>query len=64
MGNIEDAGVALAHELFHVLSNIGTHSRANNNLMLPNTSQTNVQLESGQCELAIKHAKANQLLFD
>jgi len=64
MENIDDAGVALAHELFHVLSNVGTHSRANNNLMLPETTPTNVELTSTQCEAAISNAIDSQLLFD
>jgi len=46
MENIDDSGVALAHELFHVLSNDGAHTRAENNLMQPSTSPTNIQLQS------------------
>lgn len=64
MENIEDSGVALAHELFHVLSNIGTHSRANNNLMQAKTSPTNIEIQPNQCESAIAHAKQSMLLFD
>jgi len=64
MENTEDAGVTLAHELYHVLSNVGTHSRASNNLMQPRTSPTNVELQSKQCETAIAHAKDSLLLFD
>lgn len=64
MENIDDVGVALAHELFHVLSNVGTHSDANNNLMLPKTSSSNVELQLAQCESAIAHAKESLLLFD
>jgi len=64
MENIDDAGLALAHELFHVLSNDGGHTRTKNNLMQPTTSPSNVELKSNQCELAIAHAKESLLLFD
>jgi len=64
MENIEDTGIALAHELFHVLSNVGTHSRATNNLMRSRTSAANIDLHTNQCEAAIAHAKQSLLLFD
>lgn len=64
MENIDDAGLALAHELFHVLSNDGGHTRTRNNLMQPTTSPSNVELKSNQCETAVAHAKESQLLFD
>ncbi len=64
MENIEDAGIALAHELFHVLSNSGEHNRIENNLMQARTSPENTQIQSTQCEAAITQAKNNLLLFD
>jgi len=64
MENVEDAGVALAHELFHVLANDGTHNQVNNNLMQSNTSPSNLELLPDQCEAAITNAKESQLLFD
>ena len=64
MSGIEDAGIALAHELFHVLTNTGEHNQIANNLMQTRTSQGRTVLEPMQCEAAIRTAKDNQLLFD
>jgi len=64
MQDIDDLGVSLAHELFHVISNVGTHSRSKNNLMQPKTSPMNTELQTNQCESAIIHAKQSLLLFD
>lgn len=64
MDNIEDPGIALAHELFHVLSNNGGHSRMVNNLMQARTSQDNTKLLESQCTEAIDNAKQHRLLFD
>lgn len=61
---IEDAGIALAHELFHVLSNSGEHIQIANNLMQTRTTPGNVELDSRQCEAAIMNAKENVILFD
>jgi len=61
---IDDSGIALAHELFHVLSNTGVHSRANKNLMKARTSPDNTELQTNQCEAAIAHAKDSLLVFD
>ncbi len=64
MENIEDPGIALAHELFHVLANNGGHSRMANNLMQSRTSPDNIKLLESQCTAAIDNAKNNRLLFD
>ena len=64
MSGIDDAGIALAHELFHVLTNSGEHNQIANNLMQTRTSQGRTVLEPMQCEAAIRTAKGNQLLFD
>ena len=53
---IRDAGIALAHELFHVLSNSGAHVERPGNLMLARTSGDNVTLELAQCETARRTA--------
>ena len=64
MNGIQDAGIALAHELFHVLSNSGEHVQISNNLMQTRTSPGNVALEQTQCEAAIRNAKDHLILFD
>ncbi len=64
MDGIEDAGIALAHELYHVLTNSGEHNQIANNLMQARTSQGSTVLEPTQCEAAIRTAEKNQLLFD
>lgn len=64
MNGIEDAGIALAHELYHVLTNTGEHNQIPDNLMQTRTSQGRTVLEPMQCEAAIRTAKENLLLFD
>lgn len=64
MNGIEDAGIALAHELYHVLTNTGEHNQIADNLMQARTSQGRTTLEPMQCEAAIRTAKENLLLFD
>ena len=56
---IRDEGIALAHELFHVLVNSGAHDDREGNLMNPRTSGDNVRLEPAQCEAARRVALAN-----
>jgi len=58
---IEDAGIALAHELFHVLSNSGAHVPRTDNLMHARTSGDNTVLAPGQCEAARRTALDNGL---
>lgn len=64
MNGIEDTGIALAHELYHVLSNSGEHNQITNNLMQTRTTQGRTEINPLQCEAAIRIAKDNQLLFD
>ena len=49
---LQDRDIALAHELFHVLSNSGNHVQTSGNLMLNRTTGNNRTLEPEQCELA------------
>jgi hypothetical protein len=64
MKGIQDSGVALAHELFHVLSNSGEHTSLPNNLMQTRTSPSQVELLPEQCEVALDYASNNALIFD
>ena len=48
---LQDRGIALAHELFHVLANSGRHSEVEGNLMLRQTTGDNRILLPEQCEL-------------
>ncbi|MGQ7843633.1 S8/S53 family peptidase [Granulosicoccus sp. 3-233] len=47
---LQDRGIALAHELFHVLANSGDHSTVDGNLMLRRTTGSNRQLSPAQCD--------------
>ncbi len=49
---LQDRDIALAHELYHVLSNSGNHVQTSGNLMLSRTTGNNRTLDSEQCELA------------
>lgn len=60
---LQDRGIALAHELFHVLANSGRHSRQAENLMLPRTSGDNRSLTPEQCLLARGHAVSAGLVL-
>jgi hypothetical protein len=42
-------GIALAHELYHVLADSGAHSEDAANLMYPRTSGENTRLDEAQC---------------
>jgi len=57
---LQDRGIALAHELFHVLSNSGAHSEADGNLMLRRTTGTNRTLNPEQCDLLDLYAADNR----
>lgn len=46
---LQDRGIALAHELFHVIANSGAHSRVPGNLMLARTTGSNRTLLAEQC---------------
>ena len=54
--DLRDRGIALAHELMHVLSNTGKHSDSAGNLMLARTTGTNTSLTNSQCESARQYA--------
>lgn len=45
-----DVGIALAHELVHVLANSGAHVDLTDNLMRDETSTDNIELTPAQCE--------------
>lgn len=57
-----DTGIAVAHELLHVLTNSGEHSNKEGNLMMNRTSPNNTRLTAQQCASAIAMAKANGLM--
>jgi hypothetical protein len=46
---VSDPGVALAHELYHVLANSGRHDTEAGNLMYEQTSGANTVLRASQC---------------
>lgn len=47
---VSDPGIALAHELVHVLADSGEHSALPGNLMLPDTAPGQTALTGAQCE--------------
>jgi len=57
-----DTGIALAHELAHVLMNSGEHSDEPDNLMRDETSGTNTRLSVKQCTQLRENARGNGLL--
>jgi hypothetical protein len=59
---IADAGVALAHELAHVLMDSGAHSQEPGNLMQDRTAPENAKLSPEQCERLGDTAAQNGLL--
>ena len=54
----EDVGIVLAHELFHVLADLGRHETDPGNLMNERTSGDNTRLHDWQCERLRKVATA------
>ncbi len=50
MLDVDDPGVALAHELFHVLANSGAHVEGEANLMQGRTRPDSTALTAEQCE--------------
>lgn len=58
---IDDAGIALAHELFHLLVDSGAHDPRPDNLMQARTAGDNTRLDAAQCEAAHEVALANGL---
>jgi len=57
-----DAGIALAHELVHVLMDSGEHSQEPENLMREETAPRNTRLSEAQCARLRDKAAANGLL--
>src|SRR5262249_21977018 len=59
---VRDPGVALAHELAHVLMDSGEHSDEAGNLMGDEPSQKNRKLSTAQCVRVVDRGKAKGLL--
>jgi hypothetical protein len=57
-----DLGVALAHELAHVLMDSGEHSIEPGNLMNAETAPENTRLSRSQCERLNSNSRSNGLL--
>lgn len=57
-----EPGHAVAHEIFHILTNSGQHSVEKNNLMQNSTSPRNTVLQPEQCQMAITTATENRLI--
>ena len=64
MLDVDDPGIALAHELYHVLANNGDHVEGFANLMQGRTRPDSTRLTPEQCELAVVNGIANRLLQD
>jgi hypothetical protein len=64
MLDVDDAGIALGHELYHVIANSGVHVEAVANLMQPRTRPESLALTVEQCGLAQVNGVDNQLLKD
>ncbi len=62
MHGVQDTGIALAHELFHVLANSGAHNRLAGNLMQTRTTPDQTRLTDEQCTQAIMAAMNNGLI--
>ena len=59
---LRDEGIALAHEMFHVLANSGEHATMDGNLMLARTTGDNVRLTDVQCRAARSAAQRHGLV--
>jgi hypothetical protein len=57
-----DPGIALAHELAHVLMDSGDHSEEEGNLMRAETAPQNLRLSPQQCSRIRAVATANGLI--
>ena len=64
MLGVDDAGVALAHELYHVIANSGEHVEGVANLMQGRTRPESLELTPAQCSLAQVNGVANGVLQD
>jgi hypothetical protein len=63
MLDVDDAGIALGHELYHVIANSGAHVEGIANLMQPRTRPESLALTAEQCRLAQTNGIGNQLLL-
>ena len=59
---IKDSGIALAHELFHIVANDGSHNRTEHNLMHERTDPSHVILNRNQCEMMQRNGLGAELL--
>lgn len=57
-----DPGIALAHELSHILMDSGRHVETPGNLMRSETSAANTELTATQCQVMVAAGTANGLL--
>ena len=64
MLDVDDPGIALAHELYHVLANSGEHVEGVANLMQARTRPDSTELTAEQCRRARATGLANNLLLD
>jgi hypothetical protein len=64
MPDVEDEGLALAHELFHIISNSGEHVEGSGNLMQAQTDIKSQALTEDQCRDARVTGIKNHLLYE
>ncbi|MCP4392403.1 MAG: hypothetical protein GY802_29195 [Gammaproteobacteria bacterium] len=64
MLDVDDPGIALAHELYHVLANSGAHVDGGANLMQGRTRPDSTMLTPAQCQLARDTGISHGLLRD
>jgi len=64
MLDVDDPGIALAHELYHVLANSGNHVTERGNLMQADTRPDGTELSPEQCRRALSNGIANGLLIE
>jgi hypothetical protein len=64
MLEVEDAGIALGHELYHVIANSGAHVEGSANLMQARTRPQSLALTIEQCRLVQVNGVDNKLLQD
>jgi len=62
MLDVDDPGIALAHEIYHVLANSGDHVEGVANLMQARTHPDSTELVAEQCQLARSNGVTNGLL--
>ncbi|HEX5611041.1 MAG TPA: hypothetical protein VFX67_00185 [Burkholderiales bacterium] len=60
---VRDPGIALAHELAHVLMNSGEHSDEPGNLMREDTAPGQTRLSAAQCSRMRQMAEGNRLFL-